>query len=192
MDLVVGGWYYPQMMRESGVISVWYLVLTLSVTPTLLILRRLKRGQKLGAWLLKRRKHFGLASFFFAAIHVTHYVRETADLGYILGEATRTDYLMGWAGFLIMLVLALTSNRWATRKLGRNWKPLHRTLYPGAACIFLHWYLFLTVTQTLVIWLSLVVAAKLIHVILRYAPQARRVKPKRAEQRPSSTGAAIS
>ena len=39
---------------------------------------------------------------------------------------------------MILLVLALTSNRSAMRKLGKNWKPLHRWVYLAAILIVLH------------------------------------------------------
>ena len=36
---------------------------------------------------------------------------------------------VGMATFLILLALALTSNRFAVRRLGRRWQTLHRLVY---------------------------------------------------------------
>ena len=36
---------------------------------------------------------------------------------------------VGMATFLILLALAVTSNRFSIRKLGRKWQTLHRLVY---------------------------------------------------------------
>lgn len=172
-DLVHGTWYYPQMMRESGVISIWYLVMSLAVTPALMLINRLGHGKVLGIWLLKRRKHFGLASFGFATVHVLHYVRYTDDLIYMVREAAEFEYLIGWIGYAVFAVLAATSNRASARQLGPNWKALHRLIYPASALIFLHWFYLKTATATFVYWLSVLVAIKAIHLALATAREAR-------------------
>jgi sulfoxide reductase heme-binding subunit YedZ len=49
---------------------------------------------------------------------------------------------VGMATFLILLTLALTSNRLAVRRLGRRWQTLHRLVYVAAILAVVHfWWL---------------------------------------------------
>jgi len=147
-DLFHGTWYYPQMMLESGLLSVWYLILTLSVSPVLSLIRR---------------KHFGLLSFLFAAVHLLHYIRYTYDVQIIWIEFFELEFTVGWIAFALFLALAVTSNRASTRVLGRSWKRLHTLIYPAAALTYLHWYLFDHFTARVLFWLAVPVAIKLAH-----------------------------
>ena len=57
----------------------------------------------------------------------------------IVPEFLQKYYL--WASlpaFIVLLALAATSFRWAMRRLGRNWKRLHRFIYLGAILVVLH------------------------------------------------------
>lgn len=161
-------WYYPQLMHDSGLWSMRLLVLTVSVTPVLMVLRAIGRGREFGRWLLVRRRHFGLASFIFAALHLYHYVVETGSFADILRHLKFLEYAVGWGAFVVFLLLAVTSNQWSTRTLGRRWKPLHMSVYLGAAFAFLHWYLFDFVMNKLVLWAGLFVLAKSVHYGFQY------------------------
>ncbi|MEP5759910.1 MAG: ferric reductase-like transmembrane domain-containing protein [Litoreibacter sp.] len=176
-DLVDGSWYYPQMMFESGFLSVVFLIVTLAVTPTLIAINRIGRGAKFGGWLLRRRKHFGLISLIFAAVHLLHYIRYVNDFSYIWAEAFDLELLAGWLAFVVFAILGATSNRASIRKLGGSWKKLHRLIYPAAGLSFLHWYLFDLFAERVVFWLTIIVAVKLIHVgLLRISNKFRRRK----------------
>jgi sulfoxide reductase heme-binding subunit YedZ len=49
---------------------------------------------------------------------------------------------VGMAAFLILLALAITSNRFSIRKLGRKWQSLHRLVYAAAILGVVHfWWL---------------------------------------------------
>jgi sulfoxide reductase heme-binding subunit YedZ len=49
---------------------------------------------------------------------------------------------IGMATFLMLLVLAVTSNRFSIRRLGRRWQKLHRLVYVAAICAVIHfWWL---------------------------------------------------
>ena len=61
------------------------------------------------------------------------------ELGTVLREIVEKKYiLVGIIALLTMLPLALTSNRWAIRKLGKKWKPLHRLVYPLTLLAIVH------------------------------------------------------
>jgi sulfoxide reductase heme-binding subunit YedZ len=48
---------------------------------------------------------------------------------------------IGMAAFILLIPLALTSNRWSIRRLGSGWNKLHRLIYPIAAAGVLHYCL---------------------------------------------------
>ena len=90
---------------------------------------------------IKLRRALGLYAFMYAAIHF--YLFVGADFGFqlklITSEFLQKYYL--WAGlpaFVILLALAATSFRRAMRRMGKNWKRLHRYIYLGAALVVLH------------------------------------------------------
>lgn len=170
-DLYDGGWYYPQLMYDTGIWSIRLLVLTVSVSPMLVLINRVGRGKVLGRWLLQRRRHFGLASFIYAALHFIHYLIETDSLSFALTQSVWLEFAVGWIAFLIFAALAATSNNWSVRRLGRKWKSLHNLLYPAAALSFWHWYLFDSFTERVLFWLSLFIGIKLIHVAVRWVPR---------------------
>ena len=46
----------------------------------------------------------------------------------------------GLFGLLLLIPLALTSNRWAMRRLGKNWKRLHRLVYAAVPLLVWHYW----------------------------------------------------
>jgi sulfoxide reductase heme-binding subunit YedZ len=57
----------------------------------------------------------------------------------IVREFVEKRYLwVGLPAFIILVALAATSFRWAMKRLGRNWKRLHRLIYLGAILVVLH------------------------------------------------------
>lgn len=168
LDLIDGDWYYPQMMLQTGLLSIWFLTLTLSVTPTLIIINRIGRGAPLGIWLLRRRKHFGLMCFIFSLAHLLHYIRHASSFSNIWIEAFYIEFAVGWLAFVIFTGLAITSNRVSVRKMGKSWKPIHRLVYVAAGLSFLHWYLFDELTERVLFWLAVLLLVKLVHIGLRW------------------------
>lgn len=122
---------------QSGEWAVRLLILTLSVTPLMMLFK----GWEFTRFLRKSRRHFGVASAAYAALHVTAYVMGEGTLAKVLAQATAWEYLAGWAAFAIFLPLAATSSDWAVRKLGSRWKPLQRWTYAAALLVLLHWSL---------------------------------------------------
>jgi sulfoxide reductase heme-binding subunit YedZ len=56
--------------------------------------------------------------------------------------AMRPFITIGMSTFLILLALAVTSNRFAIRKLGRRWQKLHRLVYLAGILAVIHfWWL---------------------------------------------------
>ncbi|TIR95816.1 MAG: sulfoxide reductase heme-binding subunit YedZ, partial [Mesorhizobium sp.] len=54
-------------------------------------------------------------------------------------ELSKRPYIIvGVMGFLGLLPLAITSNRYSQRRLGSRWKKLHRLVYPILGLGLLH------------------------------------------------------
>jgi len=142
-DLIYGDRYYAEMMHITGVMSVRLVVLSLAITPILIVIRRIGHGQEFGRWLLRARRHIGLLAFYYAALHLIRYLVEMNWDGLeILLQALDVELWTGWVGFAALLLLAITSNDMATRTLGRKWKSLHQWIYPAAVLIWAHWWFY--------------------------------------------------
>ncbi len=162
---IVKGLIYPnyphgQMMYLSGVYSVYLLVATLAITPMANTLKHLSWGRPIGRWILKQRRYFGLGCFYYAGLHMLHYVDDIHNLKRVIYEAGFLPYAIGWGAFFVFLILALTSNNLSLRLLGKRWKLLHRMAYLGAMLTFWHWLLFASNLQSAQIWLAILLAAK--------------------------------
>ncbi|QIB67691.1 sulfoxide reductase heme-binding subunit YedZ [Kineobactrum salinum] len=123
-------------MRETGLWGLRLLLLTLCVSP----LRQWSGRQ----WFMQQRRMLGLFAFFYACIHLAafahFYIGWQGAL--LLEEVLERPYIsLGFAAWLLMLPLTLTSSRRAQRRLRRQWLRLHRLVYPAAilACLHLLW-----------------------------------------------------
>jgi methionine sulfoxide reductase heme-binding subunit len=64
------------------------------------------------------------------------------DFNHILNEAIRRSYIIiGSIALIILIALAITSNRYAISLLGSRWKKLHRTVYIVTPLVILHFAL---------------------------------------------------
>ncbi len=127
--------YYGELMHASGELSGRLLIVTMAITP----LRLTLPNARWPVWLLQRRRYLGLATFGYALIHAILYVDKVGVASEILRESLAFEYWTGWLGFLIFIVLAVTSNDRSVRVLRSAWKKLHRCLYAAAVLSFLHW-----------------------------------------------------
>ena len=123
--------------RSTGWWTLFLLMTTLTVTP----LRRLAGAP----WLLKLRRMTGLFAFFYASIHLLTFVwfDHWFDLAAILKDVIKRPFVtVGFAAYLLLLPLALTSTNRLVRRLGRNWQRLHRLVYAIAILGVIHfWWL---------------------------------------------------
>lgn len=90
---------------------------------------------------LKLRRPLGLYAFMYASLHFLIFVG--LDYGFdleLLQEAIfeKRYALVGFAAFLILLLLALTSTKGWQRRLGHAWKHLHRLVYVAALLVIVH------------------------------------------------------
>ena len=89
----------------------------------------------------KLRRMLGLYAFFYATVHLTSFAHFYVGwtLPILLEELLERPYItFGFAAWLAMLPLALTSNKAMQRRLRKNWQRLHRLVYPVAAFVCVH------------------------------------------------------
>jgi len=119
--------------QQTGLAAVTLLVLSLTTTP----LRTVFNWRQPS----KHRRALGLYAFFYAFLHVTIFT--AIDYGFnlnLLFEATfeKRYTLVGSVAFFLLLLLAITSFNWWMRKLGKNWKRLHKLIYLIAPLVIVH------------------------------------------------------
>jgi len=123
------------LLHGTGDWALRLLLVTLAVTP----LRRLTGWRRPVLW----RRMLGLFSFFYAALHFTVWLVLDRELLWseVLADLAKRPYIVvGFSAFLILLALAATSNTWSMRRLGANWKRLHRLAYVAALLGVLHYW----------------------------------------------------
>ncbi len=168
IDLWQGDRYYAQMMHTSGVVSTFLLALSLTVTPTIMLLRYFPTSNPLSRWLRIRRRYFGLGSFYYASLHLIHYIRQVDDLEVLVYEALDFELAIGWVALLIFAALAITSNNASQSHLKTKWKRLHQLTYLGTALTFTHWMLFGFFLDQALTWMAVLVVIKSIHIGIKY------------------------
>jgi sulfoxide reductase heme-binding subunit YedZ len=120
---------------QTGTWALGCLAASLSVTP----LRRLTGWNEI----IKARRMLGLFAFFYATLHMLTWVVfiHYFEVSFMLEDIVKRPFItVGMATFLMLLVLAITSNKFSLRKLGRKWGKLHRLVYVAAAGGTLHFW----------------------------------------------------
>lgn len=121
------------LLHESGRAGLLLLLASLSVTP----LRRVTGWNRLPIV----RRMLGLWAFAYAALHFLFYAafNHLGDVKAIWADVVERPFIFsGMFAFAILLVLAVTSPVVMVRRLGRNWKALHRTVYLAAVAGVVH------------------------------------------------------
>lgn len=121
--------------QRTGYTALVFLALSLACTPLAFL-----------GWkeLTQRRKALGNYGFLYAALHVTVFV--AIDYGFnleaILRDVGTKQYiLIGATAFLLLVPLAATSFNYWMKRLGKNWKRLHRLVYLIAPLVVLHFFM---------------------------------------------------
>ncbi len=112
------------VLHYTGLWSLRILLLTLAMTPMRQIFNQV--------FFLKIRRMIGLFAFFYVSLHFLIYIG--LDLGFRFGQlfediVKRPYITVGFAAWLLLIPLAVTSNRAMIRKLGKRWKKLHKSIY---------------------------------------------------------------
>lgn len=177
LGLWQGRWVDPisETTFRTGSAAILMLVLSLACTPanTLVGFRPV----------LTARKPLGLYAFLYAALHLLNFIG--MDYGFSL-RAFLDDALLqkrymivGFAAFLILLPLAITSTKGWMKRLGRNWKRLHQLVYAAGIFAVLHylWLVKIDITWPLIYGAILAILLVLRLPVIRHWLTALRPKP---------------
>lgn len=142
------------LLHTSGMSALWFYLLTLSVTPLRRILSyfciqlRLLFGKRLGDWnwMVRVRRILGVYAFLYGLLHflIFFYFELDFDFSDLFYEVNQRPFIIaGMLALILLLPLFLTSTDWSMRLLRRNWRRLHRLMYPIGLLVALH-FLWLT------------------------------------------------
>ena len=131
----LGGRPVIELIHGAGLWAVRLLLISLAITP-------FARALDFPSLLLVRRT-VGVAAACYAVVHLCLYVvdQNFRLLTVIFEIALRFYLTIGFAALLVLVALAITSTDAWVKKLGRNWKRLHRLAYPVGAVALLHFYI---------------------------------------------------
>ncbi|MDA8778271.1 sulfoxide reductase heme-binding subunit YedZ [Candidatus Pelagibacter bacterium] len=160
----------PEPVKEithfTGEWTLIFICLTLSMTP-------LKRLTNLTMWVSFRRM-LGLFVFFYASLHLLTYIGIDYRFNWqpILDDVFKKKYIfIGFAAWVLLIPLAITSSQKMIKLLKNNWKRLHRLIYMIAIFGSLHY-----------IWLSKTIFFKpLVYLVIILVLLALRIKIKKRD-----------
>ena len=132
-----------ELSLETGEWTLRFLIIALAMTP----LRRITNQVEF----TRHRRMIGLYALFYATLHLIVWLMFVLEFRWfaIAEEILERPYItVGFSAYLILLALGITSPKFMVRKLGKNWKRLHKLVYLAAILGVLHllWILRLDIT----------------------------------------------
>ena len=132
---------------ETGEWTLRFLLLTLAITPFRQIFKMVE--------IARLRRMIGLFAFFYASTHFLSW------MAFILGfrwlaiaeELVERPYItVGFLAYIILFLLGVTSTNSMVRRLGKNWKRLHKFVYAASILAIVHllWILRTDVTEAVI------------------------------------------
>lgn len=124
-------------LRTTGVLTLIFLLITLSVTPL----------RKIFGWnnLIKFRRMLGLYAFFYGFLHLVTYsiFDKSLNLTAIAEDVWKRPFIaIGMLAFFLLIPLAVTSTNSMIKRLGgKNWARLHKLTYLIAILGVIHFWM---------------------------------------------------
>jgi sulfoxide reductase heme-binding subunit YedZ len=155
-----------EILLDTGEPALILLILSLAITPLGLF------GWK---QLFPLRRIFGLYAFLYVALHFLTfiYLDYGLNLAFILDGVLEQNFvLVGFAAFLLLIPLAITSTKGWQRRLGKRWRTLHKLVYLIILLALVHfWWLVKNVYYVPFLYSSIVTLL----LLLRWPPVKQRV-----------------
>src|SRR5215472_15156042 len=122
--------------HQTGDWTLRFLVFALCITPFRKILGLPE--------LIRFRRMLGLFAFFYVCLHFLTYLGPDQSFsfsGMLQDVAKRPFITVGFAAFVLLIPLAITSTAgWIRRLGGKRWQMLHRAIYVAAVLGVVHYY----------------------------------------------------
>ncbi|WP_228289236.1 protein-methionine-sulfoxide reductase heme-binding subunit MsrQ [Marinobacter salinisoli] len=120
-----------ELTQALGLAALQLLIATLCMTP-------MQRWTGWVGW-VRIRRMLGLCAFFYACLHVLSFLQFMVGWQDLWATFTTRPYIIaGSVAFLVLIPLSLTSTRGMMRRLGPNWKRLHRLAYLSVVAAWVH------------------------------------------------------
>lgn len=127
------------LVDQTGEWTIRLLCLVLMISPAQHFFRQFSFSKKFRPLLYRRI--IGVAVWVYALLHLLSYsgfllAWRWSELG---SELIERPYIsVGFAAFILLTLLALTSNDASVRRLRKRWKSLHQLVYPVAVLAAIH------------------------------------------------------
>jgi len=158
-------------LRTTGVLTLLFLLISLSVTPL----------RKYFGWnnLVKFRRMLGLYAFFYGCLHLITYsiFDKSLSVSAIASDVWQRPFIaVGMIAFFLLIPLAVTSTNGMIKRLGgKNWARLHKLTYLAAILGVIHFWMIVKSDVFYPLLFGLVLAG-----LLGYRIYAANEKPKKA------------
>ena len=124
------------LQHQTGDWTLRFLIFTLCITP----FRKLFRLPEL----IRFRRMLGLFAFFYVCLHFLTYLGPDQSFNFagMLKDVVKRPFItLGFAAFVLLIPLAITSTAgWIRRLGGKRWVALHRSIYVCAILGVIHYY----------------------------------------------------
>jgi sulfoxide reductase heme-binding subunit YedZ len=163
-----------KLTHVTGMTTLVLLLITLSVTPV----RRLTGWNRV----IKLRRTLGLFAFFYAFLHFSIWsgLDQTFVWAWMIEDVIERPYItVGFAGFIILIPLAITSTKGWIRQLGTRWTVLHRGVYLTATLGVIHFYWLVKADVRLPLFLGACLVLLLSWRVVFSIRKSRRVSPRK-------------
>jgi len=122
-----------ELAKITGEWSIRFLLIALALTPLRLLFNQVE--------FVRHRRMLGLFALFYATVHFLVWMTFLLEFrwGAIYEELLERPFItVGFSAYMILVVLGITSPKIMVRKLGRNWKRLHRLVYVASILAVIH------------------------------------------------------
>jgi methionine sulfoxide reductase heme-binding subunit len=124
------------LQHQTGDWTLRFLIFTLCITPFRKVLNLPE--------LIRFRRMLGLFAFFYVCLHFLTYLGPDQSFNFagMLKDVVKRPFItVGFAAFLLLIPLAITSTAsWVRRLGGKRWQALHRSIYLCAVLGVIHYY----------------------------------------------------
>lgn len=113
--------------------TIRFICITLAITPVREILRQPQ--------LIRFRRMTGLYAFFYGSMHFATWIFDKFSLTDMAQDIVKRPFItVGFAAYVLMIPLAITSTKGMVRRLGfKRWQQLHRAIYATAILAVIHY-----------------------------------------------------
>ena len=144
------------LTRATGKWALIFLIITLLITPLRRFMSWLSRrlhaayGKRIADWnwIVRLRRMLGLYCFFYALLHLLIFLHFdlTWDWEFLWEDIQEKQYiLLGFAAFILLTLLAVTSFNRMLRWLGKKWKTIHQSIYLISILVLIHFWMLVKV-----------------------------------------------